>query len=313
MPSTFGRAARGPAGRAGRRRRSRSLEPPRDRGSSRQRSLWTGRRKRLPDEPSSWLARKRHRASRLLVRSVSISRRVRHLPAEPAADDQEVPGVVEVLDDLMAQVALEVPHVAPNPPCHLGTGGGALLGEPGLPDDEDGHDRSDLLWLPVYLAQVGDGWLGAEFVESTVGARGVLRALAHHRAPGVFHVPKGDRLGRACLHARWHDIAVPHGPPVGAGVHLRSANALDTEGALLHHARAAYGDVGVELEMERRGPVGLEPVEASNLVGTIVVAVPRPDATIVHLTVQALFGVVRREDRADGLAGCMVALLAEHG
>src|ERR1051326_7551354 len=244
MPSTFGRAARGPAGRGGQRRCSRSPEPSRD--------------------------------------------------------------------DLMTQVALEVPHVTPNPPCHHS----APVGAPSSvasPDDEDGHDRSDLLWFPVYLAQVGDRWLGAEFFESTVSARGVLHALAHHRAVGIFHVTECDRLGRACLRASWHDIAVPHGPPFGTGVHLGSAKALDTEGALLHHARAAYGDVGVELEMERRGPVGLEPVEASNLVGAVVVAVPRPDATIVHLTVQALFGVVRREDRADGLAGRMVALLAAHG
>src|SRR5207244_13229674 len=171
---------------------SRASEPPGDRASSRLRSLWAGRRKRRPDEPSSWLACKRRRESRVLVRSVSISRSVRHLPAEPAADDQEVPGVVEVLDDLMAQVALEVPHVAPNPPSHLGTGGGALLGEPGLPDDEDGHDRSGLLRSPVDLAQVGDGRLGAEFFEGTVGARAVLPALAHHRALGGLPSPNGD-------------------------------------------------------------------------------------------------------------------------
>src|SRR5687768_10815576 len=101
---------------------------------------------------------------------------------------------------------------------------------------------------------------------------------------------------------------------------LSLANALDAEGALLHDTLGAHRDVGVELPVERLREGVLrpdrltvaEPVEVANLLRPVVGAVARADAAVVDLDVEPVWRMVGRVDRADGLARCVAAVLAEH-
>src|SRR5207247_4616187 len=101
---------------------------------------------------------------------------------------------------------------------------------------------------------------------------------------------------------------------------LRPADALHAEGALLHHALLAHGDVGVELPGERRGPrlpgsarLGeVVPVEVAHLVRAVIGAVAGADAAVVDLAVQPIGRVVGGEHRADRLAWRELTLLAQH-
>ena len=70
--------------------------------------------------------------------------------------------------------------------------------------------------------------------------------------------------------------------------------------------------VWIELEVQWFRELGFGPVEATDLVGTVVRAVPRADTPVVDLGVQTLVRVIRGKDRTDGLAGCVVAVLTEH-
>ena len=99
------------------------------------------------------------------------------------------------------------------------------------------------------------------------------------------------------------------------GVEPGRLDALDAEGALLHHALAADGDVRVQHQVHRLRPVVdgvVEPVEAADLVGAVVGAVPRADAAVVDHPVQAFLVVVGREHGTHGLAGRRAAVLAHH-
>src|SRR6202035_4691938 len=84
------------------------------------------------------------------------------------------------------------------------------------------------------------------------------------------------------------------------------------EGAFLHHACAAHGHVGIELQIQRRRPLRHEPVESTHLVRTVVFAIARADASIVYLAVEPFLSVIRREHRADRLARRVIALLTQH-
>ena len=58
--------------------------------------------------------------------------------------------------------------------------------------------------------------------------------------------------------------------------------------------------------------VEIEPIEATNLIGAVVGAVPRADAAVVGHCVNTLFVVNGRVHRADAFAGGCFAMLAEH-
>ena len=93
---------------------------------------------------------------------------------------------------------------------------------------------------------------------------------------------------------------------------LGGFDALVAEGALLHHAAFAQGDVGVQLQIERSLPLRFKPVEDTNRVGAGVGAIACADATVVDLRVQTFRGLVTRVGGTDRLAGCGVALLAKY-
>src|SRR5262249_14434156 len=141
-----------------------------------------------------------------------------------------------------------------------------------------------------------------------------------HLAVPVVVVTEGDRLGRARLLAGGRDPAVLHAP-VGRGavgvlfrLPARLVDALHAPGALLHHTAAADRDVRVQLHLVRlreRLRV-VEEVEATDFVRTVVGAVARSDAAVVRHVVEAFRRVRGGADRADALAGRVLALLAEH-
>src|SRR5262245_13759457 len=102
---------------------------------------------------------------------------------------------------------------------------------------------------------------------------------------------------------------------------FRFADSLHAEAALLHDALSANGDVRIELPVERLWervllPIRLavaKPVEVANLVRAVVRAIPRADAPVVDLHVQAVGRVIRRIDRANRLTRRVAAMLAQHG
>jgi len=93
---------------------------------------------------------------------------------------------------------------------------------------------------------------------------------------------------------------------------LGAADALDAEGALLHDSAASHRHIRVQLVVQRFGPVVGVEVEDPHRVGAVVAAVAGPDAAVVDLPVQPVRVVVARVNRADRLAGRVLAMLAEH-
>src|SRR5256886_16079686 len=79
------------------------------------------------------------------------------------------------------------------------------------------------------------------------------------------------------------------------------SRSLDAHRALLHHAELPHRHVGIELDLERLGPLPVVPVEPPHVVRTVVAAVARAHTTVVDLPVQAFVGPIRGEDGADGL------------
>src|SRR3989454_2081501 len=136
----------------------------------------------------------------------------------------------------------------------------------------------------------------------------------------VVQVAEDDRLGRAGLGTGGADVAVVRRPVLEPGLVLRRADALHTEGALLHHTLLAHRHVGVEQQLERLGPAlplparlrVVEPVEVADFVRTVVGAVARADAAVVDLPVEPVRRVVGGVHRADRLARRVAALLAQH-
>src|SRR5690606_21604791 len=136
-------------------------------------------------------------------------------------------------------------------------------------------------------------------------------------ATGEVEVAEDDRLGRAGRLAGGDDLHVGDAPVLVRGLDAGLGDALRAVRALLHHAAAAHGHVGVVRQRQRRrGRVELrvlQVVETPDLVGAVVRAVARADAAVVDHHVQALGVVDRRAHRAHRLAGRLLALLARHG
>src|SRR5690606_38014852 len=170
----------------------------------------------------------------------------------------------------------------------------------------------------VDLLQVDHRGEGVQLFEYVVGAT-VDRQLSH-RPRRVSGVAEGDGPRRAALRTRRGELVWPHSTSLRPRPVLGLANALDAEGALLHDALAADGDVRVELPVERlrEGVLAAlrlavaEPVEVADLVGAVVGAVARAHAAVVDLDVEPVRRVVGGVHRADRLARCVAAVLAEH-
>src|SRR5438445_6452897 len=87
-----------------------------------------------------------------------------------------------------------------------------------------------------HLGEIRDRRLGVQAREHVIAPR-VLGELRDAGAP-VVEVAEHDRLGGTGLGARRDDFAVPQVAVLETGAILRPADALDAEGALLHHASA---------------------------------------------------------------------------
>src|SRR5262249_29053380 len=118
------------------------------------------------------------------------------------------------------------------------------------------------------------------------------------------------------------DVAVDEIALLLEGGVLGQLDALHAEAALLHHAARPHRHVRVQHHApERARHVEIEgvvlgvvvPVEAADLVRAVVEAVAGPDAAVVDLLVDPLGAGGRRQHRADGLAGGVLAVLAHHG
>src|SRR5215208_3463643 len=201
-------------------------------------------------------------------------------------------------------------------PSTRATRGGAIVAMLVLPS------RRRLLRLPRPevrdLLQVDHRRVGTELVEDVVRAP-VVHQLSH-RPRLVRGVAEGDRARGAGLRAGDRELVRLERALLERGAVLRLADALDAEGALLHHALAAHRDVRVELPVERLGERVLltvrlavaDPVEVADLVRAVVGAVAGADAAVVHLDVEPVRRVVGRVDGEDRLAGRGAAVLAEH-
>ena len=120
--------------------------------------------------------------------------------------------------------------------------------------------------------------------------------------------------GQACSHAVFDRRRRRSGASRPLARISASPNALHAVRALLHHPARAHGDVGV-VHHRHGWPsrlVIVEEVEAPDLVRAVVRAEPRADAAVVDHLVQPVVAVDRRVDRADVLAGRLLAVLAEH-
>jgi len=93
--------------------------------------------------------------------------------------------------------------------------------------------------------------------------------------------------------------------------HLGFADPLNTEGALLHHALGAYGDLRIPGVLKWLVPNRIVEVEKSDSVWAIISAIPRADTAVIHLGIESFFGVIGCKHRADWLAGSFLALLAQ--
>src|SRR5215813_1852623 len=128
----------------------------------------------------------------------------------------------------------------------------------------------------------------------------------------VLDVAEGNGPRGARLLAGGQDVAVAHGALLVARVVLAGHDALDAHRVLLHDAELTDRHVGIELDLERLGPLPVVPVEPPYVIRTVVATVARAHAPVVDLTVQALLGTIRGEHGTDRLARRDLAVLTEH-
>src|SRR5438105_3026793 len=112
-----------------------------------------------------------------------------------------------------------------------------------------------------------------------------------HSAVGIVPVPEDERRGRTGLHAGGTHLPVPYAPPLLLRGFLAPSDALDAEGAFFHDSLLTNRDVRIELFSQRLVPHGVEPIELSGDVRTIVPAIAHADAAVVHLGVEPVGGM----------------------
>src|SRR3989442_3690312 len=118
----------------------------------------------------------------------------------------------------------------------------------------------------------------------------------------VLDVAEGDGPRRACLLAGGPDVAVAHRSLFVTRVVLAGHDALDAHRALLHDTELADGHVGIELDLERLGPLPVVPVEPPHVIWTVVAAIARAHTPAVDLPAHAFVGPIRGEHGTHRLA-----------
>src|SRR5262249_46403717 len=133
-------------------------------------------------------------------------------------------------------------------------------------------------------------------------------------ASRVVNVSKDDRVRWARLLAGGLQFTVLNLCVSAFRVDAMLINALHAVSALLHHAPAAYGDVGIahHLELRRLPILEEQEVEAANLVRAVVRAIARAHAAVIDHVIQAFAAVDGRPHRADNLARGVLTLHARY-
>src|SRR5438128_11829262 len=103
----------------------------------------------------------------------------------------------------------------------------------------------------------------------------------------VLDVAEGDGPRRARLLARGQDVAVAHRSLLVTGVVLAGHDALDAHRALLYHAELPHRHVGIELDLERLGPLPVVAVESPDVVRTVVARVSRAHPPVLDVAALA--------------------------
>ena len=130
---------------------------------------------------------------------------------------------------------------------------------------------------------------------------------------GIIQIAEHHGFGGTRLNAGGLNVAIGERTLLVVCYGLRSLDPLNAEGALFHDAAHANGDVRVMLQIQRRRPYRIEPVEEAHRIGAVVGTVACPDAAVVNLNVQPFGIVVGGINGTNGLAGSVVAVLAKHG
>src|SRR3984957_4035805 len=163
-----------------------------------------------------------------------------------------------------------------------------------------------------YFSHIGRARTRVVAGQHAVSPRLLLK-LAHLARP-VINIAEDDRIRRAGLLARRHNLAVADLAVFLVRVDLRPVNALHAVAALFHHAAAADSHVRVVHQLQAlRLVIGEEQeVEAAHLVRAVVRAIAGTHATVEDHRIEAFRRVNRRTDWANLLAGCVFAMLAGH-
>src|SRR5579862_5275585 len=132
---------------------------------------------------------------------------------------------------------------------------------------------ADLRIGVAQASQVGGPGPHVQVLEQAVVPR--LRLHLRHAALGIVDVAEYNSLGGTSLSAGRRDFAIGNPAVLLLGLDFDNVDPLDAIGALLHHAAAADGDVGVaEAVQAGRAPIRIQQeVEAPYLVRAIVGAV----------------------------------------
>src|SRR5213596_987248 len=146
----------------------------------------------------------------------------------------------------------------------------------------------------THFFQVDDGCVSIQLLEDVISA-GVFSQL-RYRPVFVGCVAERDSAGRTRSRACRRELVGLELALFRLRTILRLTNPLNAKGALFHHALSAHRYIGIQLPVERlwegvlwpRRLSVTEPVEVTNLVGTVVRAVASTDATIVDLHVQTV-------------------------
>src|SRR5262245_36386786 len=147
--------------------------------------------------------------------------------------------------------------------------------------------------------------------------QGVIKRLGfplRDLARGVVEVAENDRLSGTGRLASGEDVAVADSPVLVLCVDAGLVDPLHAIRAFLHDSTTADRHVRVVQQLKTGSRIirKLKEIETPHLVGTVIRAVARADATVVNHVVEPLAAVDRRHDWADQLARRVLAVHAGH-
>src|SRR5579883_1077246 len=158
--------------------------------------------------------------------------------------------------------------------------------------------------------EVGRPGPRVQVAEERIVERGALEL--RDLAIRIVDVAEDNRLGRASRLTCRQNVAVVNRSSSLLGIDPGSVDPLDTVGALFHHPALADGDVWIVQQFEARSRVVgiLVKVEATDLPGAVVRAIPGTNAAVVYHVVQAFVAVNGGSNRTNQLTWSILTLHA---